>query len=92
MFIIGSDSDQSGLAPDTVLASAVKNLDSVIYEEIKDVFSGSYAGGTKTIGLKENGSSLVFNPRFDTLSLVVETRIADEIEKEKKYLSSHPHL
>lgn len=86
MFIIGSDSDQSGLAPGTVMASAVKNLDSVIYEEMKDVFSGTYTAGTKTTDLKENGSFLVLSPRFDTLSLVVETRIQDAMEKEKEYL------
>lgn len=90
MYIIGSDSDQSGMAPGTVMASAVKSLDSVIYQEMRDVFSGSYSPGSEITGLKEGGSSLVVNPRFANLSPVVEMRKEEAIEREKEYLASHP--
>jgi basic membrane protein A len=90
MLVIGSDADQSGLAPGTVIASAVKSLDLVIYDELQDIFSESYAPGSTITGLQEGGSSLVLNPRFDDLSSILDTRIPEAIEKEKEYLDSHP--
>jgi basic membrane lipoprotein Med (substrate-binding protein (PBP1-ABC) superfamily) len=90
VFVIGSDSDQSGLAPGTVMASAIKSLDTVIYDELKEIFSGAYIPGLEVTGLKEEGSSLVVNPMFDNLSAVIETRKEEAIEKENEYLFTHP--
>jgi basic membrane protein A len=90
MIVFGSDSDQSGLAPGTVVASAVKNLDSVIYSEMKDVFSGSFSPGSTITGLENEGSALILNPGFGNLSSLVEKRRPDAIQKEKRYLASHP--
>lgn len=92
LFIIGSDADQSGLAPDTVLASAVKNLDSVIYGEMQDLYAGSFTPGAIITGLAQGGSSLVLNPRFENLSEVIVTRISQARGKEKEYLTLHPFL
>ena len=90
LFIIGSDADQSGLAPDTVLASAVKNLDSVIYDELRAIFTESYTPGSENIGLHENGSSLVLNPRFEDFSPVIDAWRPEATQREKEYLASHP--
>ena len=90
VFVIGSDSDQSGLAPGTVMASAIKSLDIVIFDELKEIFSGTYVPGRDVTGLKDEGSSLVINPVFDNLSAVIEIRKGEAIEKEKEYLITHP--
>ncbi len=90
LLIIGSDADQSGLAPQTVLASAVKNLDSVIYGEMQDLCSGSFTPGELITGLSEGGSSLIINPRFENRSAVIEKRISEAWEKEREYLALHP--
>lgn len=92
LFIIGSDADQSELAPDTVLASAVKNLDTVIYGEMQDLCAGSFTPGAIISGLAEGGSSLVINPRFENLSDVIEKRISQARDTEKEYLTLHPLL
>lgn len=92
MFIIGSDSDQSVLAPETVLASAIKNLDSVIYHEVEDVSSGSFVAGSNITGLADEGSTLVLNPGFENLSPLTENRKTEAITKEAEYLASHPFI
>lgn len=90
LFIIGSDADQSDLAPDTVLASAIKRLDSVICDEMRSIFSESYTPGTEILGLHENGSSLVLNPRFEGIKPLIDTWLPEAVQKEKEYLASHP--
>jgi len=90
LFIIGSDADQSELAPDTVLASAIKRLDSVIYDEMNSIFTDSYAPGTEILGLHEGGSSLVLNPRFEDNLALIDTRRPEAAQREKDYLASRP--
>ncbi len=90
LYVIGVDADQSDLAPDTILASAVKNLDPVIYNELGAVFNGSYIPGSVVTGLEDGGTSLILNPRFEHLSPLVESRIPEATEKEKEYLATHP--
>jgi basic membrane protein A len=51
---IGVDSDQSFLGPH-ILTSAVKRVDTAVYDAIKLVVDGKFKGGNITFGLKDNG-------------------------------------
>ncbi|MEG0855239.1 MAG: BMP family ABC transporter substrate-binding protein [Terrisporobacter sp.] len=54
-YAIGVDRDQSDLAPDNVLTSAIKRVDVGVYETVKAYVDGTFNGGaSKTYGLKEN--------------------------------------
>ena len=58
-YCIGVDVDQSPLAPDYVLTSALKDIKYTVMSSIDDYKSGSaYMGGTKSLGLKEAGVGL----------------------------------
>lgn len=55
-YCIGVDSDQSVLAPENVLTSAMKNVDQAVYKTVDDLKNGVWNGGaTIEYGLAENG-------------------------------------
>jgi basic membrane protein A and related proteins len=56
--VIGVDSDQSHVAPKTVLTSMVKHADVAVYLAVKDVMEGKFAGGDLVLGLREGGVGL----------------------------------
>ncbi|AAU07238.1 MULTISPECIES: nucleoside ABC transporter substrate-binding protein BmpD [Borreliella] len=62
-YIIGVDQDQSYLAPNNVLVSAVKKVDSLMYSLTKKYLETGIWDGGKNIffGLKEDGLGLVLN-------------------------------
>jgi basic membrane protein A len=51
---IGVDADQSFLGPH-ILTSAVKRVDTAVFLAIKEVVDGTFKGGNKVFGLKQNG-------------------------------------
>ena len=51
---IGIDADQSFLGPH-ILTSAVKRVDTAVFDAIKLVVDGKFKGGNITFGLKDNG-------------------------------------
>jgi basic membrane protein A len=52
---IGVDKDQSYLAPDNVLTSAMKRVDMAIYGVAKDLVAGNFAGGSLLVFSLANG-------------------------------------
>ena len=55
-YAIGVDRDQSNLAPDNVLTSALKKVNVGVYDAVKDLVDGKLVGGeNKIYGLKEDG-------------------------------------
>jgi basic membrane protein A len=54
---IGVDADQSFLGPH-ILTSAVKRVDTAVFDAIKTVVDGKYKGGNLTFGLKDNGVAI----------------------------------
>lgn len=62
---IGTDSDQYESADasykESIIASALKRIDTVVYDFIKDVSDDSFKAGTHTVGLKEDGVDFVIN-------------------------------
>ncbi len=75
-YAIGVDRDQNDLAPDNVITSAMKRVDNGIYNVIKDLKDGKFAGGTTvTYGLAEGGVDIA--PTSDKL---VPKEILDEVQ------------
>ncbi len=58
---IGVDTDQSSQAPGLVLTSMLKNIDIAVFESVKSCVEGSFKGGLKSLGLKEQGVGFVYD-------------------------------
>jgi basic membrane protein A len=54
---IGVDADQAFLGPH-ILTSAVKRVDTAVFDAIKFVVDGKFKGGNITFGLKDNGVAI----------------------------------
>jgi basic membrane protein A len=54
---IGVDADQSFLGPH-ILTSAVKRVDTAVYDAVKQVVDGKFKGGNVLFGLKDNGVAI----------------------------------
>ena len=55
-YAIGVDKDQSSLAPDNVLTSALKKVNIGVYDTVKELVEGKLKGGqAKVYGFKEDG-------------------------------------
>ena len=65
IWAIGVDSDQSKVAPKTILTSAMKRVDNAVYDEAKAVLDGEYKSGVKTYTLKDGGVDIA--PTTDNL-------------------------
>lgn len=75
IYAIGVDSDQSKIAPQTVLTSAMKRVDNAVYDTAKSVVDASIAGGIKTYDLSVGGVDIA--PTQDLLTPEVITAIED---------------
>lgn len=84
-YVIGVDTDQTYLGPTVVMASAVKNVDQVVYREIAAYLNGTFTGGKVRIGLADNATGLVFNPAFSSWEPTVETGRGEAIAREAAY-------
>lgn len=76
---IGVDSDQSYLAPDTVITSAMKRVDNSVYAAVKDLVEGNLTGGIKVFDITNGGVDIA--PTTDLLPAEVLTEV--EAVKEK---------
>lgn len=83
-YAIGVDRDQSDLAPDNVLTSAIKRVDVGVYETVKNFIEGNFKGGSEIVyGLKEGAVGI-----SDTTSNLVPQDILDYVNEETKKLES----
>jgi basic membrane protein A len=87
-YVIGTDSDQSPLGPNFVLASAIKRVDRVVYNGIGEYLNGSFTGGEKVTGLKDGATGMVYNPKFASYNETVSAWEAKAEEGEAQYLAS----
>ena len=79
---IGVDSDQSYLAPDTVITSAMKRVDNAVYATVTDLVEGNLAGGIKVFDITNGGVDIA--PTQDLLP----AEVVSEIEAVKEKLMS----
>jgi len=75
IYAIGVDSDQSVIAPETVLTSAMKRVDNAVYDCSESVVNGSFESGVKTYDLSVGGVDIA--PTQDLLTDEVKTAIED---------------
>jgi len=85
-YVIGTDSDQSPLGPEFVLASAIKRVDRGVYIGIAEYLDGRYTGGEQVAGLKDGATGLVYNPKFASYNETVNAWETTAEEEEAKYL------
>ena len=78
IWAIGVDSDQSPLAPETILTSALKRVDNACYDATKKTILGTLEGGVETYDLAAGGVDIA--PTKDNLS----KDVLEKIEKAKK--------
>lgn len=77
---IGVDVDQSGVAPDTVLTSAIKKIPESVYLVLESVKNGSFKGGTQVYGINEDATGISPFNNFDSIvPQAVKDRVAKEV-------------
>ncbi|MDD1720328.1 MAG: BMP family ABC transporter substrate-binding protein [Methanoregulaceae archaeon] len=86
-YIIGVDSDQSGLGPSVVLASAVKRVDVAVHTGIVRYLNGTFTPGEELLGLSSGGTDLVFNPAFSGFEEGVMAGRDEAEQAEARYLA-----
>ncbi|PKG32873.1 BMP family protein [Methanoregula sp.] len=87
-YAIGTDSDQSPLGPEFILASAVKRVDRVVFFGIGDILDGTFIGGNVTAGLGEGVTGIVFNPRFTLYNETISMWETQARANEEAYVQS----
>ena len=77
IWAIGVDSDQSSVAPNTILTSAMKRVDNACYDEVQATLYGEYKPGAKTYTLADGGVDIApttNNLSAETLKKVKEVK------------------
>jgi len=87
-YVIGTDSDQSPLGPEFILASAIKRVDRIVSSGIGDALDGTFTGGNVTAGLGEGVTGIVFNPRFESYNESLHAWETQARAEEGVYLQS----
>lgn len=75
VWAIGVDSDQSSIAPKTILTSAMKRVDNAVYEAAKETIEGTIASGVKEFDLTQGGVDIA--PTTDNIPADVLTKVED---------------
>ncbi len=75
IWAIGVDSDQSSIAPETILTSAMKRVDNAVYDVAKATVEGTVEAGVKTYSLADAGVDIA--PTTDNIDAAVLTEVED---------------
>jgi basic membrane protein A len=87
-YVIGTDSDQTHLGPTVVLASAIKRVDQVVLQGIRQYAGGTFTGGNHIAGLPEGATVMVYNPAFAAYNETVAAWEPQAMAGEEEYLRS----
>jgi basic membrane protein A len=79
-FVIGVDSNQNGQKPGFVLTSMVKRVDNAVYDVVKEILDGKFAGGFHTFGLDKDGVAYAMDDNNKTL---ISPEILQKVEEAK---------
>ena len=74
-YAIGVDTDQSSLAPDTVITSAMKSVDNAVYDSVKQLVEGTLKGGEVVYDLAKGGVDIA--PTTNLLSKDVLKKVEE---------------
>lgn len=75
IWAIGVDSDQSVIAPETILTSAMKRVDNACFDAAEAIINGTMESGVKTYSLADEGVDLA--PTTDNLSDDVLSKVQE---------------
>lgn len=75
VWAIGVDTDQSSLAPENILTSAMKRVDTACYKVTEDLINGKLTSGVITYDLSSNGVDIA--PTTDNLTEEVISEVND---------------
>ena len=78
VYAIGVDSDQSSIAPKTVLTSAMKRVDNAVYDAVQELIDDKLEGGVQTFDLAAGGVDIA--PSQDLISDDV-IKAVDEVQE-----------
>ena len=78
VYAIGVDSDQSSIAPKTVLTSAMKRVDNAVYDAVQELMDDKLEGGVQTFDLAAGGVDIA--PSQDLISDDV-IKAVDEVKE-----------
>ena len=78
IWAIGVDSDQSSIAPKTVLTSAMKRVDNAVYDAVQELIDDKLEGGVQTFDLAAGGVDIA--PSQDLISDDV-IKAVDEVKE-----------
>ena len=78
VYAIGVDSDQSSIAPKTVLTSAMKRVDNAVYDAVQELIDDKLEGGVQTFDLAAGGVGIA--PSQDLISDDV-IKAVDEVKE-----------
>ena len=78
VYVIGVDSDQSSIAPKTVLTSAMKRVDNAVYDAVQELIDDKLEGGVQTFDLAAGGVDIA--PSQDLISDDV-IKAVDEVKE-----------
>ncbi len=79
IYAIGVDSDQSKVAPETIITSAMKRVDNAVFDMAQKIKDGTYESGVITYDLSAGGVDIA--PTKDLLTDEVVTKI-EEIKQQ----------
>lgn len=88
VYLIGEDTDQSYLAPNLVVASVVKEIDTIVYHAVENEIMERFTPGQEVWTLENGGTGLFISPRFDEYEWVVADWQDRAIAAEKNYLKT----
>ena len=77
---IGVDSDQYHEAPGYILTSMIKRVDNAVFETIKSELDGTFKGGVRELGLKQNGVGYVYDEHNKDL---IPDEVIEKVEEFK---------
>lgn len=80
-FVIGVDSNQNGVKPGFVLTSMIKRVDNAVYDVVKEVSEGRFAGGFHVFGLDKDGVGYAMD---DYNKALIPQDVLDKVEIAKQ--------
>ncbi len=84
-FVIGVDSNQNGVKPGFVLTSMVKRVDNAVYDVVKEVLDGKFAGGFHVFGLDKDGVAFALD---DNNKALITPEMLQKVEEAKSEIVS----
>jgi basic membrane lipoprotein Med (substrate-binding protein (PBP1-ABC) superfamily) len=84
VYAIGTDSDQSHYAPNAIIGSIVKRIDSIAYTCIEDYYYGMYKVDYGTLGLKSEFMEFTPNSNYSSeLDSIITNRFEEAVNQEE---------